>query len=113
MTQKFLGLAEIAIIGTDTFKYKERIAHRYHFTSWRAVNPAEGNEIVTDRFYVWADSPDQAYKYAVEHVYREHNAPISECIDRGEGGSLFDADLDEQHKELVLDSYEDWCQTVG
>ena len=113
MTKQFLGLAEISIIGTDTFKYKERVAHRYHFSSWRALNPAESDLVETDRFYVWADSPDQAYKYAVEYVYREHNAPISESIDRGEGGSLYDGELDEQHRELVLETYEDWCSVVG
>jgi len=113
MTKQFLGLAGISIIGTDTFKYKERFAHRYHFSSWRALNPAESDLVETDRFYVWADSPDQAYKYAVEHVYRPHNAPISECIDRGEGGSLYDGDLDEQHREIILDSLDDWYDVVG
>lgn len=111
MTQQFLGLAEISLIGTDTYKYKNRTAFRYCFSTWKVVNKEE-NLIETDRFYVWADAVDVAYKIAVDHVYRPLNARLHECVDSGEGGSLFEADYDEQHREITLDCEEDWSLIV-
>lgn len=113
MTKQFLGLAEISLIGTDTFKYQDKVAFRYCFQTWRALNPSENDLVDTDRFYVWADSPDAAFKLAVDYVYRELNAPYDDAIQPGEGGSRYDGELDEQHREIILDSLDDWYDVVG
>lgn len=113
MTKQFLGLAEISLIGTDTFRYQDKVAWRYHFSSWKALNPAENDLVDTDRFYVWASSPDVAFKLAVDYVYREHNSRPDDAIQSGEGGSRYSGELDEQHREIILDSLEDWYDVVG
>ena len=113
MTKQFLGLAEISLIGTDTYKYQDKVAFRYHFATWRALNPSESDLVDTDRFYVWADSPDVAFKLAVDYVYRPLNSRFDEAIQPGEGGSRYDGELDEQHREIILDSLEDWYDVVG
>jgi len=69
------------------------------FFSWKSE---------TDRFYVWADAVDKAYKIAVDHVYRELNAPYHEAVDAGEGGGRYDVELDEQHREVEVDTEEQW-----
>ena len=113
MSQRFLGLAEISLIGTDTYRFQDKFAFRYHFSSWKAVNREQGL-IETDRFYVWADAVDSAYSIAVKHVYRALNEPYQPEVDSGEGGSLFEADYDEQHREIILDNIEDWkCIVEG
>ena len=105
--EKYLGLGGIELIGTDTFKYKNQTAFRYCFQTWKAYNIQE-NTIETDRFYVWADAVDKAYKIAVDHVYRELNAPYHEAVDAGEGGGRYDVELDEQHREVEVDTEEQW-----
>ncbi len=107
MIEQYLGLGGIELIGTDTFKYKENTAFRYCFQTWKVFNIQE-NLIETDRFYVWADSVDKAYKIAVEHVYREHNAPYHEAVDSGEGGGRYEVDLNEQHREVEVETEEQW-----
>lgn len=107
MTQQYLGLGGIELIGTDTFKYKDRTAFRYCFQTWKVYN-IEENTIETDRFYVWADAVDVAYKIAVEHVYRGFNEPYHEAVDCGEGGGRYEVELDEQHREVIVDTEEQW-----
>lgn len=107
MTEQYRGLGGIELIGTDTFKYKNQTAFRYCFQTWKAYNIQE-NTIETDRFYVWADAVDVAYKIAVDHVYRELNQPYHECVDAGEGGGRYDVELDEQHREVEVDTEEQW-----
>ena len=107
LMEKYLGLGGIELIGTDTFKYKNQTAFRYCFQTWKAYNIQE-NTIETDRFYVWADAVDKAYKIAVEHVYREFNAPYHEAVDAGEGGGRYEVELDEQHREVIVDTEEQW-----
>jgi hypothetical protein len=107
LMEKYLGLGGIELIGTDTFKYKDQTAFRYCFQTWKAYNIQE-NTIETDRFYVWADAVDKAYKIAVDHVYRELNAPYHEAVDAGEGGGRYEVELDEQHREVEVDTEEQW-----
>jgi hypothetical protein len=108
---QFNGLGEISLIGTDSYTFKGRIAHRYHFATWKVVN-IEKNLVESDRFYVWADAVDLAYKIAVNHVYRGFNEPFHPAVDSGEGGSLYEGDYDQQHREIELDSEEDWSCIV-
>lgn len=107
MAEQYLGLGGIELIGTDTFKYQDKIAFRYCFQTWK-VYSIEENTIETDRFYVWADAVDVAYKIAVDHVYRELNAPYHEAVDCGEGGGRYEVKLDEQHREVEVETEEQW-----
>jgi len=107
MAEQYLGLGGIELIGTDTFKYKNQTAFRYCFQTWKVFN-IQDNTIETDRFYVWADSVDKAYKIAVDHVYREHNARHHEAVDSGEGGGRYEVDLNEQHREVEVETEEQW-----
>lgn len=107
MTQQYLGLGGIELIGTCTFKHKDQTAFRYCFQTWKVFN-IEENVIDTDRFHVWADSVDEAYKIAVDHVYRPLNQPYHECVDAGEGGGRYEVDLNEQHREVEVETYEQW-----
>ena len=107
MAEQYHGLGGIELIGTDTFKYQDKIAFRYCFQTWKAYS-IKDNLIETDRFYVWADAVDVAYKIAVDHVYRELNAPYHEAVDSGEGGGRYEVDLNEQHREVIVDTEEQW-----
>lgn len=107
MTQQYFGLGGIELIGTCTFKYKDQVAFRYCFQTWRVIN-IEENLIETDRFHVWSDAVDKAYKIAVDHVYRELNAPYHEAVDTGEGGGLYEVNLNQQHREVEVETDEQW-----
>jgi len=107
MAEQYLGLGGIELIGTDTYKYENKTAFRYCFVSWKVVS-TEHNLIETDRFYVWADAVDTAYKIAVEHVYRGLNERYHEAVDAGEGGGLYEVSLDEQHREVEVETEEQW-----
>lgn len=113
MAEAFLGLAELNLIGTDTYRFKEKFAHRYCFQSARVIDHGGTKMLETDRFYVWAESIDTAYKIAVDHMYRDKNKIPHDAVDRGEGGSLYEQEIDEQHKEIILDSYDDWYKLMN
>jgi hypothetical protein len=105
--QQFNGLGGIELIGTDTFKYQDDVAFRYCFQAWKVFS-IEDNLIETDRFHVWSDSVDKAYKIAVAHVYRGHNEPYQPEVDAGENGGRYEVDLDQQLREIIVDTKEDW-----
>jgi len=105
--QQYFGLGGIELIGTDTFKYQDRIAFRYCFQAWKVFSIKE-NLIETDRFYVWSDAVDKAYRIAVAHVYRGHNEPYQPEVDASENGGRYEVDLNEQHREVIVDTEEDW-----
>jgi len=105
--QQFSGLGGIELIGTDTFKYQDDVAFRYCFQAWKVFS-IEDNLIETDRFHVWSDSVDKAYKIAVAHVYRGHNEPYQPEVDAGENGGRYEVDLDQQLREITVDTKEDW-----
>jgi hypothetical protein len=109
---KFLGLAEINLIGTCTFKFEDKIAFRYAFSSARVIEHGGEKMLQTDRFYVWAEAVDTAYKIAVDHVYRALNQRYHGAVDPGEGGSLYNCEIDEQHKEVQIDNERDWQQLI-
>ena len=113
MTDKFYGLGSISLISTTTYKFEDNYAFRYCFQTWRVIDTSN-NEVESDRFYVWADAVDTAYKYAVEHVYRE-GMPKHPCIDEGEGGSRVSMglNLDLQHKEIVIETQEEWNELMA
>jgi hypothetical protein len=106
-TQQYFGLGGIELIGTDTFKYQDKIAFRYCFQTWKVFNK-EQNLIETDRFHVWSEAVDTAYKIAVAHVYRGHNEPYQPEVDASENGGRYEVALDEQHREVIVDTEEDW-----
>ena len=105
--QQFFGLGGIELIGTDTFKYQDHIAFRYCFQAWKVFDK-EQNLIETDRFHVWSDAVDTAYRIAVTHVYRGHNEKYQPEVDAGENGGRYEVDLNEQHREVIIDTEEDW-----
>ena len=113
MAQAFLGLAELNLIGTDAYRFKDKIAHRYCFQSARVIDHGGRKMLETDRFYVWGESVDTVYKIAVDHMYRDKNAIPHDQVDRGEGGSLYEQEIDEQHKEVNVDSYDDWYKLMN
>jgi hypothetical protein len=110
--QKFLGLAEINLIGTCTYRFGEKFAHRYCFNSARVIQHGGEQMLQTDRFYVWAEAADTAYKIAVNHVYRAPNQRYHGAVDPGEGGSLYNCEIDEQHKEVQIYNEKDWRQLI-
>lgn len=111
-SQKFVGLAEISIIGTDVFKYEDKTAWRYLFTSTRVLDTNNPDTVDTERFYVWADCPDAAYLIAIGFVYRMVNSPIDPCIDNI-GGGRYDAEIDTQTRVIEFDNYNDWYDAVN
>lgn len=110
--QKFLGLAELNLIGTWTYRYKDKFAHRYCFQSARVVTRGEEKLLETNRFYVWGENIDTVYKIAVDHMFAPINSVPHDCVDYGEGGGLYDAEIDEQHKEIELNNEKDWNNLV-
>ena len=110
--EKFLGLAELNLIGTDTYRFKHKCAHRYCFQSARVVTRGGQDLLETDRFYVWGESIDTVYKIAVDHMFASINSIPHNCVDYGEGGSLYEAEINEQHREIELDNEKDWDDLV-
>jgi hypothetical protein len=111
--QKFLGLAELNLIGTDTYRFEDKFAHRYCFQSARVVTRGGEQLLETNRFYVWGESIDTVYKIAVDHMFAPINSVPHDCVDYGEGGGLYDAEIDEQHKEIIIDNYDDWYKLMN
>lgn len=111
--QKFLGLVELNLIGTDTFRFKEKFAHRYCFQSARVVEHVGQKMLETDRFYVWGESIDTVYKIAVDHIFRPLNSVPHQRVDSGEGGGLYHAEINEQHKEIEIDNEDDWNKLIN
>lgn len=111
--QKFLGLAELNLIGTDTYRFKDKFAHRYCFQSARVIFRNGEKLLETDRFYVWGEGIDTVYKIAVDHMFAPINSVPHDCVDYGEGGGLYDAEIDEQHREIEIDNEKDWYELMN